>query len=281
MRSIMARKMWRTLEPYHSMVYFTPRANEEYSELGVERRAGYFASRSAPMGAVSAEVVVATFYNFCPSLVHAAIPAAWEAVAPEAIIEARFRVADAALRGYLGDEAIASPEMRTAAATARQAAEACSLDGRPLFAGHSRLDWPEEPHMVLWHACTLLREFRGDGHIAALLMADLNAVEALVSHAARGGDGVSADVLKLTRAWPEDDWAAAEERLRARGWLDAEGRLTVEGETGREEVEQRTDERAMAPWLALGEELCDQLRAQVRPFSKAIVAAGGLGGIPG
>jgi hypothetical protein len=280
MESIMARKMWRTLEPYHAMIYFTPRATEAYEALGIRGYAGYFASRSAAMGAVSAEVVIATFYNFAPWLVRSAIPAAWEAASPAQVLDARRQAADAALREHLGAEVVGSPEMRAAAEAARTAALACTPGGRPLYAGHAGLDWPEEPHLVLWHATTLLREFRGDGHVAALVLAGLSECEALVTHAAKGDGILTPETLKFTRAWPEDEWAAAQDRLRSRGWLDQAGRLTPEGEAGREQVEHQTDEAAMAPWLALGEEQCGQLRAQVRPWSKAIVAAGGLGGTP-
>ena len=72
--ALRARKTWRTLEPLHGMVYFVPEAAEAYERLGITGRAGYFASRAAPMGAVTADVVVSTFFNFNPELVHAAIP---------------------------------------------------------------------------------------------------------------------------------------------------------------------------------------------------------------
>ncbi|MGH9210699.1 MAG: SCO6745 family protein [Acidimicrobiales bacterium] len=281
MQSIMARKMWRTLEPYHAMIYFSSPATEAYRALGVRGRAGYFASRSAAMGAVSADVVVATFYNFAPGLVRSAIPAAWEAASPAQFQDARRRAADTTLRELLGDEVVGSPEMRAAAELARAAALACTAEGRPLYAGHAGLAWPDEPHMVLWHAVTLLREFRGDGHVTALMLAGLDGCEALVTHAAAGGGILGPDVLKVTRAWPEDEWDAARERLRSRGWLAEDDTLTPAGDDARERVERQTDELAMAPWLALGEELCDQLRAQVRPFSQAIVTGGGVGARPG
>jgi hypothetical protein len=276
MDPVVARKMWRTLEPYHGMIYFTPRATEAYRELGISGRAGYFASRAAAMGAVSAEVVVATFFNFHPELVAAAIPGAWAAAAPTAVVEARFDAADRALSELLGAEVTGSAEMRSAADLARRAAEACTVVGRPIYAGHAGLGWPTAPHMVLWHAVTLLREFRGDGHVAALLVADVDGCEALVSHAAAAADGggVTAGILKSSRAWPDDEWQAAEERLRERGWIDGDGRFTDKGAAAREQIEAATDERAMAPWKALGEDAADLLRAQVRPWSRTIASSG-------
>ena len=67
MDPIIARKTWRTAEPIHGMIYFVPEGPEQYAKLGIgEGQAGYFASRSAPMGAASAELVIATFFNFNP-----------------------------------------------------------------------------------------------------------------------------------------------------------------------------------------------------------------------
>src|SRR5947209_16725492 len=172
---VVARKTWRTLEPIHGLIYFAPEAAERYTALGIEGRAGYFASRAAAMGPVSAEVVIATFFNFNPDLVRAAIPAAWHTTSTDKLIGARLDAADAALRRALGD-AVGTPEMARAAALARTAADAAcdQLEGRPLFAAHARLGWPGEPHLVLWHAQTLLREYRGDGHVAALTTSGLN-----------------------------------------------------------------------------------------------------------
>src|ERR1039458_2739083 len=166
----LARKMWRTLEPYHGIIYFTPHAAAAYAQLGIEGRDGYFASRAAPLGPVSAEVVIATFYNFHPGLVRHAIPGAWEKASPAQILEARLAAADLALREILGDR-IESDEVVRAAMLAEGAAPAAPIAGRPLFAAHAALAWPDPPHLALWHAITLLREFRGDGHIAALVTA--------------------------------------------------------------------------------------------------------------
>jgi hypothetical protein len=280
MTPTLARKMWRTLEPYHGLVYFTPRATTAYAALGIHGRAGYFASRAAAMGPVGAEVVVATFYNFNPDLVRAAIPAAWEVATPAALLDARRRAADLALRDALGDEVVTGEDMRTAADLARRATEGCSPHGRPLYAAHAALPWPDDPHVALWHAITLLREFRGDGHVAALLVEGVDGCEALVTHGAAGDTAIRPDMLKATRGWPDEPWDAARERLRSRGWLDSGGALTADGVTGRARIEALTDELALAPWHGLGEESCDRLRALVRPWSKAIVAADAFSGAP-
>ncbi|NNE10950.1 MAG: hypothetical protein HKN41_01755 [Ilumatobacter sp.] len=277
MDPIIARKTWRTLEPVHGMIYFVPEAAAQYERAGVRAgRTGYFASRSAPMGEVSAELVISTFYNFNPSTVREAMQGVWVEVDRAALIEARFDAADAALRRLLGDDAVASGEMTEAAALARTAALAAGdhLHGRPLFAGHVTLEWPEAPHLVLWHAQTLLREFRGDGHVAALVADGVSGIEALLMH---GGTGaIASGVLQQTRSWDDESWTAASDRLIDRGLLEPDGTLSRAGADRRQWVEDRTDACALAPYEAIGESACAQLRELCRPFSRAIVAGGGL-----
>src|SRR6476469_2056709 len=103
MDSLMARKMWRTLEPYHGLVYFASEARDAYAGFGIDGQDGYFASRSAPMGAVEPSVVIAAFFNFTPRLVTHALPAAWSKASPKQVLKARFDGVDQALRRVLGD----------------------------------------------------------------------------------------------------------------------------------------------------------------------------------
>ncbi len=271
----LAHKMWRTLEPYHGIIYFTPHAPVVYAELGIEGRDGYFASRAAPLGPVSAEVVIATFYNFFPGLVRHAIPAVWEKASPADILAARLAAADLALREILGD-AVDGNEVAQAAVLAERVARAASLAGRPLFAAHAALPWPDPPHLALWHAISLLREFRGDGHIAALVTACLDPCEALITHAGANDAGIGPSVLQSSRAWPDAEWEAAKARLTERGLFDGEG-LTEAGLALRQRIEAETDQAAAEPWSAIASEDADRLRAIVRPWSRAIVEGGVFG----
>ena len=277
MQPIVARKTWRTLEPIHGLVYFAPEATDAYAALGVTGRSGYFASRSAPMGPVTAEVVIATFFNFDPGLVRHAMDGVWDVTTPRALLEARVAAAGAALRRAMGDELAASPDVVDAATLARVAAEnAClHLSGKPLFAGHAALAWPEDPLLVLWHAQSLLREFRGDLHIAAMTVEGIDGCEALITHAASGE--INRQVLQSSRAWPDDRWQAAVESLQQKGHLDADANFTDKGRASRQWVEDRTDEWALVAYEALGDDGCERLRALARPLSKAVVANGGLG----
>jgi hypothetical protein len=272
MDPVIARKTWRTLEPIHGAVYFAREQSEIYDPIGLHGRSGYFATRSAPMGAVATEVVVATFFNFYPGLVRDAMDGVWDRTSPDEALDARHRVVDLMMRRVLG-EAAGSHEMAEAAELAQRAAIVASEhpEGRPLFAAHAELAWPDpsEPHLVLWHAQTLLREFRGDAHVALLTAAGISGCEALVIHAATGE--VPTVGLKVTRAWPEEDWAAAAERLRRRGWLDADDQFTAAGRAHREELEAQTDALATVAYEALGDDGCERLRTLARPFSKAIV----------
>ncbi|MGH9083968.1 MAG: SCO6745 family protein, partial [Acidimicrobiales bacterium] len=176
-----------------------------------------------------------------------------------------------ALRRATGRD-LDTPDVARAAELARVAAEACTAPGRPLYAAHAGLAWPEPPHLALWHAITLLREFRGDGHLAALLDAGLDGIDALVVHAASGE--VPRAALQTTRGWRDADWQASVARLAARDLVDEGGALTEAGAAVRKHVEDRTDALAMAPWIGLGADGCDELRRLVRPLSRAIVEAG-------
>src|SRR5215211_7372757 len=220
MDRIVARKTWRTLEPYHGLIYFAPEAAEAYAALGIHGFDGYFASRAAPMGAVPAEVVIATFFNFNPTIVHHAIPAAWAATTPAALLEARLQAVEASLHRTAG-ELLADASVARAAVLARTAAEGCSPVGRPLYAGHASLPWPEDPVLALWHAITLLREFRGDGHVACLVEAGLDGIDALVFHAASGD--VPRAALQGSRQWDDASWDASVASLGARGFVEAGG----------------------------------------------------------
>jgi len=273
-----ARHLWQRLEAYHGLIYFVPEADAEYTTLGIEPgMMGYFTSRSAAMGAVPAEVVVATFYNFEPDRVRRLVPLGWQRTTPPALLSARLRAVDAALQRIL-DDRLRRPDIADAAVTLRRACEVCRPEGRPLYAGHASLPWPEQPHLQLWHAITLLREYRGDGHIAALATAGVSGCEALVVHGATGA--VPAAVLQATRGWSDEAWADATGALRGRGWLDADGALTDTGRAHREWVEARTDELAAAPWATLTDTDADRMSALGAELSGAIVAAGTFGRRP-
>ncbi|MEU2584083.1 hypothetical protein ABZ612_14190 [Streptomyces avermitilis] len=265
-----ARAAWRRLEPVHGMIYFVPEGRRRYAHLGLRPRAGYFTSRSAAFGRASAELIISTFYNFNPACVRQAIDGAWDTTTPQQVLDARYAAAGEALRRAGIHEL---PTLDEVLALARRAAEAACEhpQGRPLFAAHAALPWPEEPVLRLWHAQTLLREFRGDGHVACLLSEGVGGLEALILHAATGE--VPVDFLKASRAWPEEEWAATQERLRKRGLLDGDA-LSSEGELLRRHIEDRTDRLALPAYAALGDAGRERLAELASPFGRAVVEAG-------
>ncbi|MGY0020014.1 SCO6745 family protein [Streptomyces sp. YJ-C3] len=250
-----ARHCHNVLNPFHSTHYFSPDLGKELAAVGVtDRSAAYFAARSAALGAVGAGTVTATFYNFKHDLVARHVPAVWRTASPETVLAARLRAVDATLRRLLGEDVLASPEMAEAAELALRATQACTRHARPLYAAHADQPVPEAPHLAYWHAATLLREHRGDGHLAALLAAELDPVEALVSHVATG-KGMAPKWLLATRGWSRDEFDRAAERLRARGLLTADEELTLteEGAGLRAAIEERTDVLDRAPYDHLGD----------------------------
>lgn len=268
------RRCHNAINPLHSTVYFSPDLGKELGELGIDdSNAAYFAARGAALGAVGPGTVTAAFYNFNHDLVARHLPAVWSVASPEAVLAARLRAVDTTLRRLLGPEIIDSPDLAEAAELALRAAEACTRHARPLYAAHADLPVPEQPHLAYWHAATLLREHRGDGHLAALLAAGLDPVEALASHTATG-KGMSPRWVLATRGWRRSDWEDATERLRGRGLLDGEGELTEAGVALRAELEDTTDRMDAAPYEHLGTEGVARLTELARGFLFTAASAG-------
>ncbi|MFI6621046.1 hypothetical protein [Streptomyces sp. NPDC050528] len=267
------RQLWHLLEPLHAVLYYAPEVFEEAAALGYdtgERWPSYFPLRAAPLGPVGSERVTSAFYSFSPRMVAEHMDSAWSVASPDAVLEARLRGMDRAYRAIFGDR-VDSPELAEAAALARRAAEAVNTAGRPLAAANAELAWPAEPHLQLWQAATILREHRGDGHLAALLVAGLDPVESLVSFAAIG----AASVQRFeSRGWSPEEWAAARGRLVARGVIDDRGTATRAGRDLRQEVEHRTDQLASAPWQFLGRADTDRLADLLGEFWVAVLGSG-------
>ncbi|MDQ2959579.1 MAG: hypothetical protein M3R48_00795 [Candidatus Dormibacteraeota bacterium] len=271
----LARRAWTHFEPVHAIVYFASEARERYAAIGLRGGwMGYFASRSAPMGAVTAEVVTAVFHNFAPSMVHRAIPDAWEYAGRDKVLAARLDAVDGAMRRLWADQ-VDSTAVAECAELALEAASHLSIDGRPLYAGHVGLDVPGQPHLALWHACTLLREHRFDGHVAALTVHGLSGLEALVVQVAAGG-GVDAASLRSFRGWTDEEWSAAEARLRERGLLDESGALSAGGIALRTTVENATDGLASDPWDRLPAARRERLLTLLANLAARLEGDGGL-----
>ncbi|GAA1349076.1 SCO6745 family protein [Streptomyces beijiangensis] len=268
------RGLWHQLEPLHAVLYYAPEVAEEAAALGFKtdtRWPGYFAWRAAPLGAAGAVRVRSAFYSFSPRMVAEHVPAAWETAVPDAVLASREVAIDRTYRALLG-ERVTEPWVAEAASLVRRVAEAADTAGRPLAAANAALEWPEAPHLQLWHGATVIREHRGDGHLAALLTAGLDPVEALVSFA---GVGAAPVETFASRGWTAEEWDAARERLLTRGLLDTQGVATEAGRALRAEVERRTDELAAAPWRSVGDE-ADRLAGLVQPLLHEALVSGML-----
>jgi hypothetical protein len=230
---------------------------------------GYFAARSAPLGTVPQEVVTAIFYNFAPERVAKALPTAWQIAGPEAALRARQDSAVAALRrcGLDTDE-----NVTVAAELAAKAARHAPLDGRPLFAANCALPWPDDPLAALWHAATLLREQRGDAHVAALTAAGISGRESNVLHAAAGG--LPRDYIARTRDYDEAAWRHQEQSLAERGLLREDGSLTSAGRKLKDRIEFTTDALGLSALDALNDDEVETLFQTLTPITRAVIAGG-------
>jgi Helix-turn-helix family len=262
----LSRRAWGDLEVLHLVGYFAPEVTKEYVDLGLDARLAYFPARSAAFGATGPGLTVATFYVFAPWLAEAVLPSVWQSVTPARMVEARRAGIAATL-----DRALGKPDVGEALAIAREVCEGLTPQGRPIFAAHAELPWPDDDLLGLWHAATLVREHRGDGHISVLQHVGLDPVEATVLG---GLYSSSTSFLRKTRGWTEEEYDAATTRLRERGWLDAEGQFTDDGRFHRQRVEDDTDRLALEGWAAVGSERTARLHDLVKPLREQIIESG-------
>lgn len=245
---MLARDMWKVTEPLHAVTYFAEECRTANKEVGLKGYwMGYFGSRGAPLGAVSAGTIEATFFGFHPARVRRAVPDAWGFASPETILRVRSEAAARAMRrAFPGIEDLAA----TAAPRLREVVLAADGAGRALFAANRDVPVPEDPVEALWQATTALREHRGDGHVALLTGEGLSGLEANVLASAIGT--VQAERLRESRGWSQEEWDEAADALAERGLLE-QGEATEEGRAFRAHIELRTDELAAPPYRVLDE----------------------------
>lgn len=266
----LARALWRELEAINGVTYFAPECRQAAKDVGLRGFwMGYFACRTAPMGAVSPAVVEATFFNFHPAMVRRALPDAWRFATPTDVVAARQTAAGAAIKRLApAVEAVvakAAPPLTMAIDNARGA-------GRPLFAANRDLVAIADGTEALWQAATTLREHRGDGHVAVLTESGLDGCEAHVLYAAT--ERVPPELLREARGWSTEDWDEAAQRLVRRGLLDQQHEPTATGADLRRRIEQRTDELAVQPYEVLEPRAIDDLLDLLRSVAGPIATSG-------
>jgi hypothetical protein len=275
-----ARQLGSVLEPVTGQVYFSPECHANYEALGFAPSQGefggvaapdgpaYFTSRGSVMGQVRGTVVAAAFGVFNPEAVVPAVTFGWTKTDAATICQARDDGAIAQLERVLGPE----PDgVERANELLARAVEPLRPEGRSLFAGQAELDLPPTTLGQAWRRGDMLREFRGDSHIASWIGAGLDATE--IGLLTELYWGLKLRTYSRTRAWSDEQFDAATERLEARGLL-ADGAFTDAGRTFREDIEVETD-RQMAPALrALGDD-AEELFAILGPWGEAIRDAKG------
>jgi len=268
----LARRMFELVEPIGVIPYSADEPNEAMFALGFTNYWDtYFAGRAAPLGAsVPAEVVHALFYNFAPGEVARHVPSVWSTTTPQAAIAARQQGCVKALRRILGD-LVDAPGFARAVDLLSAAAVSAPLEGRPMYAALRTLPVPGEPVARLFHAASLLREHRGDGHIAALMAAGIGGLEAHVLVAL--DLGMPAEKFGRIHHLPAAQLSAVVDGMRARGLVDGDGRFTPAGRKIKDRIETLTDELAAVPYGVLSTAEVAELIAALEPLAAALIAA--------
>ena len=245
---VLIRRLGVLVESIHAVVYFAPEPQAAYAGLGLKGYwRGYFASRAAPLGEAGPELVTALFAGFAPAMVARALPAVWGTASPQQVQAARQDAATAALRRLAHPAHLAS--VAAAAELTGRCVQALRLPGRPMAAAQVALPRPDEPLAVLWHDCTVLREHRGDGHLAAVAVAGLVWPE---PHLLPGRQ-VDAQ-QQQHRGWDDESWQRAADRVGQR----AADRV---GQRAADRVGQRAADRVRSCTAAELDATTDELAA--------------------
>lgn len=264
----------RATEPWFGAGILAPAVQEALGALGLEPVDIPFATRAAPMGPVGPAQVAAAFYNVNPEHVARSVPKVWEKASPAEILATQQA---ALLPSFEKALAHVDPaevaELAGLAGTVGRAA-AGFREGRPLFVGLTTLPWPDEDPLTIWHASKMIREYRGDGHVAALVVEGLSGLDALVVNAAWGPHPV--DLIRGSRQWSVEAWDVAVVDLRRRGWItdDETPTLTPEGQERRDWIEHRTNVLAARMYEPIGPDGFERLIELGQKLAPVLVGAG-------
>ncbi|KJS52275.1 hypothetical protein [Streptomyces rubellomurinus] len=258
-----ARALWWLFEPVHAVTYFQPECLGAFEEAGLRGFwRGYFGGRAAPLGPVDAPPVIAAFFGFAPPMVERALPSLWSLASPQETLAARSKGAGQALARLL--EHVDREQVERATETLEQAAARLDCAGRVLAAANAALPRPTGLFERLWQATTVMREHRGDGHVAALVAAGLDGCEALVVRCAMD---MRREQVQPVRGWTDAEWEAAAGRLVERGWLTPAGTVTELGRIRHQALEAATDLAAARVWEDYPRAELDRLAAALKPIS--------------
>jgi len=250
-QTALTRRFAKAAEPLHSCAYYAEEINR-FTEMGYSGWwHAYFAYRSAPMGKATAQQVMDAFYNFAPRMVDKAVPNCWEVMSPSQVRQTQLLLVDRALHRIFGDYK-AQRELAYVSEVLKTSIPELDTKERPLFAAWAGEPWPDSPLLDLWHATTLLREYRFDGHNSALRQAGLSGLGCHLMMAADGRG--TPEIIQKIRGWSHEEWKQEAAELRSRGWITSDGQHTPLGRSVRRGVELATDQNAQAIVVNLGDE---------------------------
>ena len=232
------REFWQGIEVIHDVVYFGDDIRERFDAIGLKGWwMAYFAHRSAALGTPDPRTVTALFHGFAPRLVERALPDAWSLADRDEILATRLRLAVDRLTPCV-DPAAVETDIARIAKDLEAIVDGLDFAGRALAAAHANLPRPSDPIERLWWAATVLREYRGDSHVAILVAAGLDGSAA---NALAVADGRAPATQQQARGWTDDEWMAAYEHLRRRAWTTEYGEITDAGKAARAQIEDATD----------------------------------------
>lgn len=278
--SAAARTLGSLLEPVTGQVYFSPECHANYVALGFDPSPGvangvalpdgpaYFTSRGSVMGQVAGHVVAAAFGVFNPDVVVPCVQLGWSRTDAATICAARDDGAIGQLHRILGESPAGVDRVIE---LLQRAVEPLRPEGRALFSGLRSQAIPGSRVGAMWRLGDMLREYRGDSHIAAWISAGADATE--IGLLTEWYWGLPPRSYSRTRAWNDAQFDAATERMQTRGLVDGDG-ITPAGRAYREAIEVATDAQMAPAIAALGDDL-DELFDLLRPWGEAVRAAGG------
>ena len=266
-----SRAMWAAAEPVVLLGLAAPEGHQAIAALGLPRQANFLALRAAPLGKASSAVVAAAFHGFPRSRFEQHLSPVWEFVEPQAVIDATHAAIPLMMERVLAGS-VDTAELARIGDVLTGVAQSLDVAGRPLASANQAVVPPREPWARFWRAWMVLREFRGDTHVAELVGHDLTVIEAQVLGSAWKPELLDVEMLRSSRRLDDQVWRHGESLLQSRGLLDAQGSLTESGRELRAEIEFLTDVACLRAWSQLSAAELASTYAFTRALSETVIA---------
>ncbi|GAC1326158.1 MAG: hypothetical protein NVSMB22_16820 [Chloroflexota bacterium] len=261
----MARRLRDAVEPLATHPYWARLVNEQLAACGLNFLSGYVWGRAAPMGEPAALLVASAFAAFEPGLITSLYEEGRRTLKRDELIRIQEAATATSLHNILGDV-----DVHAVVATLQRGIEAADGTGRPMFAGLRSLPTPADPLAQLWRTAQMVREHRGDSHIAVYISAGFDPVQ--MNILTELWVGWPLGTFSATRAWPQERTDRALRDLHKRGLIDGD-RLSDVGRSMRTEIEERTDALEQPLVMAIGPEI-DRTIDQLNAWAQKVISAG-------